>query len=629
MNDQNEIVIDQFRGLYAYGANENIPKGYGSDVSDIVFTDNTIKGRPGFSLDITLPDPILRVHNFQRSDAPVTPRYLVLCSTGNMYDTGFSLVTPIRFYAGATDFSMISLYNRAIISIHDRVSGVFPHRLNIWDPSIMIAARDAAGYPPITGPTAATGAAGNVAGGKHLISVAYETNTGFITKPGPSTQYTAPGNAQINLTNIPTGGAEIAKRHILVTPVLLSYDGNPSHYEHFFVATIEDNVTTILTINFIDSALVQSADYLFDQLSFIHCGVGLAIFQGCLLVYGQGGAGIGETVNRMIIRVSKSGQIENFSEVDGFVPVDPSDGGGVKNACEFRGLLYAMKSSRLYNIQANDGPPNTWNVVQIDTGIGCECFGLGIINDDEGGVTNEAMFIAGRSGIWLFDGSVPEFPLTRWISDFYVGQFDFLMFNRFQLLIDSTNKLIYFNFKRRGGEYQLLVGDYKKGLTPDAIRWSYWKEAGSSFGFDCIVQDINTQLIPVLKVAGGGTSVLVAYDTTAVIDYSNTGIAPKYEFGYLRFGDYGVDNFSQVGLKLEGTLPTSMRISLRNNSQFDVKTLTVTPNRQNHRLKFNFNAEQAAVIIEGDAPFVLPATKQWEVSKVILFGNRDLQDYPG
>lgn len=640
MNDQEPIVITKFRGMYQNGVNQDIPPGYGSDISDVIIDRNSFRTRAGFGLVYTMPRTILRVHNYQRTDSAASPRYMVLTTDGatgcELYDTGFSLVTPIFTNALNTDFSMISLYNRVYFSCHNRIRGANNNAdVRVWDPAIMTVARRAAGIAPITAPTAATGAAGNVAGGKHLISVAYETNTGFITKPGPSVQYTAPGNAQINLTAIPVAGAPagVVKRHILVSPVILSYDGNPQHYEHFFVATINDNTTTILTINFIDSALIQSADYLYDQLAQIPAAIGFCTFQGCLIAYGEGSNPTTGNVDfGYLMRISKSGQVESFAATDGFVQVDPGDGGGVKAATEFRGLLLAFKSNRMYNVQPNDGPPNTWLAVQVDGGVGCECFGLAQVNDDQGAFTNDTLFINARNGIWMFTGTFPELPLTWNIKDFFES-FDFSVFNSYQLFVDSQNKLIYLNFKILG-EYRVLVGNYEDGLSYDQIKWYYWKSSTTNFNFNTIWLDVDSQLLPILYSGGGGLTGLfiVKYDETLTADYNNGTIAPRYQFTPVELQSYGLSTFTHVGVRF-ARRATQLRLSLltdpNTNPVTQAQVLTTSTDRLDFRMKFNFTAQDARLLVEAESPGTDKPGKYFHISRITIEGHQVHMEYPG
>lgn len=637
MRDNQVIKIDKFRGLHKDGSPLEVPLGFAYNALNVEYTKNSFRTRWGFETDTVYggASSIIRIHNYQRSDSPVSPRYLFLRANGEVYDTVFSLVTPIVTVVGATDFSVISLYNRAYLTFHNRVRGVLNGKIYVWDPTVMTAARNAGGTAPATGPTATTGAAGNVAGGKHLISVVFETNTGFITKPGPATQYTAPGNAQINLTNIPTGTVGVViKRHILVTPIILSYDGNPQHYEHFFVATISDNTTTVLTINFIDSSLVQSADYLYDQLDSIPMGVGFAIFQGCLLSFGEN-LDTSVTPNKeqgYVTRVSKSGQPESFSAVDGFVQVDPADGGGVKNACEFRGLLYAQKSARWYNIQPNDGPPNTWLCVQIDTGIGCECFGLASVGDDQGAQTEDTVFVASRSGIWAFTGIFGDRPLTDNIKDFYQESVIFTDFSASQLFVDPYKKRIYLSITENdpvsGAVSRLIVGNYEEGLNADAIKWSTWEV--SSRPFTSIFLDVTNNLRFQLKFATGTT--LYKQVDGATID--PTGDIPLVHELYLpKLNDYGISQYHGVYLSLNsvaapsGIPPVSgpivaLFISATDGTSSVGFMMPAVAGRTERRALFNFVKDQARLRLANSTPSFV------EVIRVLVTGLPYGEEYP-
>lgn len=440
----------------------------------------------------------------------------MLDTAGNIYDNvTVGAFTPIGNVGAGNDISILPLFDRVYISAHNRIRGI--GNLLVWEPLLyptVTLARNAGGTPPTTPVTAVTSAtAGNIQAGIHLFAVACETSSGFITRydisfPGGFPTYNAPGGKSVDLT-VPFGDPGTVKRHILATKRIPSFDGNAANYEFFFVGEIGDNVTPNITIDFVDSALVDSADFLLDQLETIPAFVQMTTFQGSLV-------GVGENANPSIARVSKPGEPESFQETDGFVIVNPGEGGGLKNCREYRGVLYLFKSFKTYSTINNGNPPNAWPVSEVDSAYGTECFGIGQIIDDFSSVTNDALVIATRGGLFAFDGPYSSRALSFVIDDLWANQ-DFTTFDQTQVFIDPIAKIIYVN--KPGENYEHLVHvkicDYSDGLSFDQVKWAVWGllEEGQTIVSIGVV--FGTNFIPrffFIGTDGGGTSEVYRVD---------------------------------------------------------------------------------------------------------------------
>jgi len=98
-------------------------------------------------------------------------------------------------------------------------------------------------------PTAAVGAAGNLTGDyKYVVTF---VNARGETRKGTASATVSPAAQQVNLTNIPLGGAGTTARKIYRTTA----GGNT----YYYVATINDNVTTTYTDDLPDSSLGAQA----------------------------------------------------------------------------------------------------------------------------------------------------------------------------------------------------------------------------------------------------------------------------------------------------------------------------------------------------------------------------------
>lgn len=346
-------------------------------------------------------------------------------------------------------------------------------------------ARLAAGTKPI-GFTigAAAGAAGKCETGRRLIAVAYETDSGFITTPGPVSwtlfNLGSPGAKKIDLTALPVGPAGTQARHILVSRVIFNYNSRKflqTDHELFFVPNgrIADNTRTTFTIDYFDAELFSSADYLIDQKETISAGVCLRAYNGRLLLGGPARNVTTDTFSSAIL-ASKSGAPESFDATDGAAPVYPDDaGGGVRNIIDDRGILYIFKAQRTYVTQDNGGSISTWRVDLLDGGIGAGPFGVSKILDSRNSIGG-TLLIADQSGIRLLNGQYSPIPLTYKV-DAKWDQFAKITnnLNACQILVDTTQQKIYVYWDLGSSSLgEILVGDYSNGLDPQSIRWSIY-----------------------------------------------------------------------------------------------------------------------------------------------------------
>lgn len=120
--------------------------------------------------------------------------------------------------------------------------------------------------------------AGNIAAGKHQLSVCFKTRQGYITAPSAATiTWTAAGNKRAVVSGIPIGPPNITARILIFT-----VSGGSSFYYLIGGPTIgvfganfiiNDNTTTTVTVDFTDAILAAgtSADYLFKLVELGEC----------------------------------------------------------------------------------------------------------------------------------------------------------------------------------------------------------------------------------------------------------------------------------------------------------------------------------------------------------------------
>jgi hypothetical protein len=332
------------------------------------------------------------------------------------------------------------------------------------------AARLAAGTAPATAPTLAeSGTGANNDNGVHLVAIAFETNTGFITKPGPIATITTTFKKQIDVTNIPVGGSHIVARWVLYTKSKgegIAYTNNPNDYEFFLLHRIADNVTTVYTINTFDTNLVDSGDYLFDQLVDIPNARGVTYFDNKLIVFGM-------REDRNVMRSSLANEPESFNSVDGNIILAPKTRNGIYAVATHRSILYIFTEEKTFFTTDNEDTPSTWKVSVLDSSVGIAIptdtshpsRGVARFREVPGGTIDDVLLISTNTGLRVLNGFYGD-DLTYNIRS-YTSPWD--LFD--ELLVDPVTRKIYLGNFING---QYIVGDFNDGLNRETIRWSEW-----------------------------------------------------------------------------------------------------------------------------------------------------------
>jgi len=135
-------------------------------------------------------------------------------------------------------------------------------------------------FTATTGGLAASGggtaaAAGSVSPGVHQVCVIFKTRQGYLTKPGPATNWTASGGKRAVVTNIPTGPSNIVGRILCFTGAggaSFFYTGSGSTLFSGNMV-IADNTTTSIVVDFSDAILLAgtNVDNLFKLIELGDC----------------------------------------------------------------------------------------------------------------------------------------------------------------------------------------------------------------------------------------------------------------------------------------------------------------------------------------------------------------------
>lgn len=303
--------------------------------------------------------------------------------------------------------------------------------------------------------------------GLHVIGVVYETDTGYLTAPGPevfAVQTFVDGNRAIKIDNIPISpDSFVVKRHLVASIAITLYNGNDHEFQLFFIpdGVIDDNTSTSKVVSFFDSELLEDASHLLDNFAEIPAGVSLSSYHGRMVLTTP-------YTDISVAYLSAPGEPEAIDQVDGVIII-PLDGNPITCATEFRDVLYVFKKNRTFALNDNQDVPSTWNApFPIDRGVGCSVHGIATVLDSDG-VNIDYLIITDYSGIMIFDGAYSRPELSWKIQDYWYS-IDKNTYDHLQTTNDSIKQMLYINLPNG----IILFGDYKNGFNPKDIRWGLW-----------------------------------------------------------------------------------------------------------------------------------------------------------
>ncbi len=493
LRDHSPLVIEDFNGLWQRGDPESAPSDHFTQADNIQYFASGFETRDPLDKYQSTATPltkILRVYDYVMQSGQ---SLLVLTEGGKIYHVigATTQYGPILTIATMTDFGFVAINGRAYITPFKTYvnSDGKNYELGIQNEFVYVykgdgtAARKAAGPAPTgTALVAALGAAGLTDIGTHLIACVYETDSGYLTAPGPAifAKLVFSGTNKIDVSNIPVSGDTfVKKRHLVSTKQILDYNGDQAGYQLFFIpgGNIEDNTATTKTVEFFDIDLLSDASHLIDNFSEIPAGVNLNTYHSRMVVVGEYGTTetltalpTGISDNRSIARVSYPGEPEAISKVDGLI-IAPLDGNPLTNCQEFRDVLYLFKRTRTIAYADNGDVPSSWQEEVLDQGVGCPVHGIATVLDS-GGVNIDFILIADWSGLMLFNGTYARPELSWKIEDFWMS----LVRNDFryiQIVNDSLSKKIYMTLPSPI-QHIMLYANYQDGLDAKSIKWAKW-----------------------------------------------------------------------------------------------------------------------------------------------------------
>lgn len=477
LRDHGPLPIEEFRGLWDRGDEEDVPPDHFRDCENVDTSGfaNAFETRDGIGLHQNVAVPlgsIKRIHNYVMQTGSTLLVLVQNLSTLNyeIYHVVDSITVhgPILTKAGMTDFKVVSFAGRAYISpfttygtgenaIEKGLQSEFVY-VYIGDGT---AARKAAGSSPGAGTLTIVNGTGNTDAGFHLFGVCYETDTGFITAPGYLTGFTTVAANGVSFSNIPVAaGTTVVARRLVATRVITDYNGDTTGYTYYFIpdGRIPNNTaTTLSNISFFDADLVEDASHLIENYAEIPAGAALGLYHNRLCV--------GATYTDIsLVLVSAAGEPEAIDQIDGLLIV-PLDGTAITNFQELRDILYVFKRAKTVGYSDNGDIPSSWPFTQVDQAIGCPVHGIATVIDS-GGTSADYVITASYAGIMVFNGQYGRPELSWKIQGFWFDQ-DRLEFASIQMCVDTISKSLFMVLPDR----RILKGDYSEGMDPMKIKW--------------------------------------------------------------------------------------------------------------------------------------------------------------
>ena len=414
--DRGAIKIDwsRFMGLYDRGAPGLTPERHSSRFENVVFDGDVVRQRNSFVKDGDFGGNIRRAISFKPSESSLE-RVLYLSGNDGEFrsSSDHAVVGTIE---GATDFSAQSFNGRLYVTPHNGEEGLEEEFVYIWNGTDSF--RKAAGERPSeTFEITPTLLSGRTIPGIRIFGLIYQTDSGFLTRPGPEVlpaRFFA-GGTSLRITDIPAGPDHVVARHLVCTKAIREgevtngvFQGEAEIEEFFFIpgGSIQNNDDNeAVEVSFFDTELIENANDLFLNQEEIKAGLGICDYSGRMCIWNADG-------EPNIIRVSKLNNPESFSRLDGFVTIDVQDMKGVKNCWAFRDSLYVNKPSKTFITADNSRAPATWPVNAVDLGIGAEVNSVALINDTKG-LNLDYTLVATRQGLLLFSG-IYQHPEVSW-----------------------------------------------------------------------------------------------------------------------------------------------------------------------------------------------------------------------
>ena len=188
--------------------------------------------------------------------------------------------------------------------------------------------------------------------------------------------------------------------------------------------------------------------------------------------------------NASIVRASRTLNAESYDGITGLMEVAENNGQGIRAAFRLRNYLYIVKERSLF-VTTDDGvnEPDLWSIEEVSNKVGTpSVHGVG--------VGEEWVVIAGRAGLYLFDGGNP-IKLSQEIQPTW-DTINWQYGSGLWVQVDTEHKRILVGVPLGVATQpsQILVLDYTEGFSDPLVtmltspghgrKWTQWNIAANS-----------------------------------------------------------------------------------------------------------------------------------------------------
>lgn len=516
------VKFESFKGVWDRGNVDEVPINHLVDALNIKF--NTLEGlftRNGSIKGLAFAHPINDWLLSKRPD-PVsiaTISELIICDAAGNYYASSSPAIPILTIANGIALIGVNLFGRTYFCpIVTGYGG--SDALYLYDGT---QTRKAAGSGPPALPamTYVNSGAGDIPPGKRTLYCAFLTDTGFLTPLGASVELNEVSAYKADISNIPIGPSTTTKRYLFSTQ-----SGGSIPY---FIpnAIIADNVTTTFAgLDFFDTDLQNSADYLFNLLPIVQSGgfaMGCIFFAGRLIIWPGPIANEGGST----IIGSRPGDFESFDQTNCYLNVKRDDGHNVITAFALNNVLYLCKDLGVYSTFDNGSDFDTWTVDRVDGSISIPPKGIAYLSTEESPIAG-AVLVADKSGIIAFNGTFQRPELT-WKVKAIWSRINQAAWNTVNLTVNPKTHEIYAAIPLDDAisPSHILYGDYSAAMSeslndidPLLVKWNLWQLPNNPTVVGMI--DLTSGQYPVLTIGSiDNVGNLIQLSDAAIDDYGN------------------------------------------------------------------------------------------------------------
>ncbi len=277
--------------------------------------------------------------------------------------------------------------------------------------------------------------------------------------------------------------------------------------------------------------------------------------------------------NPSLVRASGTEEPEAYDGLSGIMSIAENNGQGIRAAFALRNNLYFVKERSMY-VTANDGvnEPALWQVEEVSNKVGTPS-AHGVALGEEWAI------IAGRSGVYLFDGSEPVK-----ISQEIQPTWDAINWEYGQLIwvqVDTQRKRVYIGVPMGSATQpnQVLMLDYTEGFgdplmamltAPERSRkWAPWMVAANS----CALVERSTGVAQLMFGSNNLTGKIYAptpgaysddgaainsFYSTAFLAATGAALSGRNLFGYLTAYVQGAGSLALTALSPGDVVSTSL-----------------------------------------------------------------------